>query len=144
MIGSRALLACALVAAPVAASAQSLAQPPAQTPAQSPSQETCPPARPAPICLLVRLRDPSAAGVAALRERLRADGIRSAGGARSFSIAATPARLRRAFGLRVRYGRTGASSRPVVICTPLLPPRIAVPERYRDLILSLSYDPQVC
>lgn len=107
------------------------------------AQPECPPARPPPICLLVTLREPSPANAALLRERLRADGLRSGGGARSFTITASPARLRRGLGVRVRYVLTGASSSDRMICQPALR-RVVVPERYRDLIASIRFDPQRC
>jgi hypothetical protein len=107
------------------------------------AQSECPPQPPPPICLLVTLRDPSPANAVLLRDRLRADGVRAGGGPRSFTISATPGRLRRAFGVRVRYTRTGASSSDRMICQPTLR-NVTVPERYRDLIARIRYDPQLC
>ena len=106
-------------------------------------EPACPPARPPPICLLVTLRAPTPARAAELRERLRADGIRSSGTARNFSLVARPSQLRRVFGVRVRYVRTPASAGNRLVCQPALHV-VRVPERYRDLVATLRFDPQVC
>ncbi len=104
--------------------------------------QECPPARPAPICLVVTVRAPGAANAAELRRRLRAEGIRATGDARVLHILARPSQVRRTFGVRVRYVLTGGGSGGMV-CEPRLH-RIPVPARYRDVVASIRFDPQLC